>query len=1019
MADVYDPESQEGTKGPDFERPKEWNSDTGAPTDHLYDSDKETADKERQPQASSGAQNSTQAAEQNEINQNDAAADDQVGSGVDVDAALEKKKKKGKAKGARWKRPAAIGGAITGAIVGAATVSMPFLAGPLEAIHFAQSLRLPHFGTQERTSDSRFAQMYRLIFARGVSTCNGGTCVVKSGGVGDSRLNYLERRVNKSVLSELGQVGVKAYTDGTGTYRGYVIDSSKFPRFAGRSAEQIQAELASEGIDKVSVKQISQNGAGQVKVIVRDDYLTRIGQRKLTQFVLKETGYPDGLTTWLRARNLKKFLNVGFHPLQPIDRAVNRKLNKAYADWKRERAAKLRGPNNPETVSVDTSNAKTSESDGNGGTKTTPVDNSSPPATSTSKDVSNVFEKVGSSTSVKATGLALGALGLSCMARAVYQGAEDINYKRNQLPLMNLAVEAISTGGQIESQMDFNSLSLDFVHQTIEQKVDGKVVSDAFQAKPIRENNGQTGGTDLTAEQKALVDSSGKGPSYLAWTTEGELGNILGTLCDGAGGITQTVASVAIGVISGGLVSTAVGLIGGLAFGQQVIDFIANAVTGKALDVANATGVQYGLYADRGAYLASNLVALQSGADPLTKTQAAEVVKEDIAYQQEDFSNHSTAYRLFNLGDSRTLASRVVDQTGASPSQNLTKVTTSIATIGTSIFRNFSALLTPKTFADGTSYDYGTPKVAFTSAQLNSSLTADPFKNGDEAAKILNGGDGQKYIDKIFRCKGVQLTNTDTGWEATAATDEAFKKLINGHLDQDCYDTDSSYERIKMYVSDLGDLEAYACLKGVDDTSCDNTGNGNTAAAYSTGTGGVITGVSPGERAQDGWGGYSNGKILEKNPTAMTKISASDFPGNSAQACDHPIATSDVPSLPYLNPTAYVQLKALNEAYMAAHNGKGLLLLSCYRDTKSQEKARATQGSNAAPVGKSNHGWGLAVDFDNMSNYDGENYKWLMQNAAKYGWSNPKNMWQGGSGPNEPWHWEYAGSLNLLSGTTL
>jgi len=67
-------------------------------------------------------------------------------------------------------------------------------------------------------------------------------------------------------------------------------------------------------------------------------------------------------------------------------------------------------------------------------------------------------------------------------------------------------------------------------------------------------------------------------------------------------------------------------------------------------------------------------------------------------------------------------------------------------------------------------------------------------------------------------------------------------------------------------------------------------------------------------------------------------------------------------------------------------------------------------GALAATPGRSNHGFGLAVDFG----YGGglkltpstKEYKWLVVNAAKYGFKrlpySPKHpeSW-------EAWHWEY------------
>lgn len=68
-------------------------------------------------------------------------------------------------------------------------------------------------------------------------------------------------------------------------------------------------------------------------------------------------------------------------------------------------------------------------------------------------------------------------------------------------------------------------------------------------------------------------------------------------------------------------------------------------------------------------------------------------------------------------------------------------------------------------------------------------------------------------------------------------------------------------------------------------------------------------------------------------------------------------------------------------------------------------------GPIAAP-GRSNHGWGRAVDFTAASRgkltcYDSE-YDWLRLHAHEYGWVHP-DWAECGEPGQEPWHWEFAG----------
>lgn len=86
--------------------------------------------------------------------------------------------------------------------------------------------------------------------------------------------------------------------------------------------------------------------------------------------------------------------------------------------------------------------------------------------------------------------------------------------------------------------------------------------------------------------------------------------------------------------------------------------------------------------------------------------------------------------------------------------------------------------------------------------------------------------------------------------------------------------------------------------------------------------------------------------------------------------------------------------------------GTDLCLSSGYRTLAEQRAVKAAKGGLAAPAGRSNHGWGLAVDLCS-SQTTGAQWEWLNENAPVFGWENPAWAQPGGSGPYERWHWEY------------
>lgn len=75
------------------------------------------------------------------------------------------------------------------------------------------------------------------------------------------------------------------------------------------------------------------------------------------------------------------------------------------------------------------------------------------------------------------------------------------------------------------------------------------------------------------------------------------------------------------------------------------------------------------------------------------------------------------------------------------------------------------------------------------------------------------------------------------------------------------------------------------------------------------------------------------------------------------------------------------------------------------------KSVRVCSGPPTAQAGKSNHGWGRAIDFTDgrgtLTCYD-EEFHWLKLNAHRFGWVHPP--WaRCGMDTEEAWHWEFAG----------
>jgi len=133
---------------------------------------------------------------------------------------------------------------------------------------------------------------------------------------------------------------------------------------------------------------------------------------------------------------------------------------------------------------------------------------------------------------------------------------------------------------------------------------------------------------------------------------------------------------------------------------------------------------------------------------------------------------------------------------------------------------------------------------------------------------------------------------------------------------------------------------------------------------------------------QNGWEGSPQGISYSNGQLPASELCEVSFAAGHQLQCD-----------------AADALEAANDAYKA-QTGRNLKLSSSYRSYAAQVATRASKGGLAATPGTSNHGWGMAVDFESAS------ASWLRANGADYGWVHPTWARPGGSKP-EWWHLEF------------
>ena len=109
-----------------------------------------------------------------------------------------------------------------------------------------------------------------------------------------------------------------------------------------------------------------------------------------------------------------------------------------------------------------------------------------------------------------------------------------------------------------------------------------------------------------------------------------------------------------------------------------------------------------------------------------------------------------------------------------------------------------------------------------------------------------------------------------------------------------------------------------------------------------------------------------------------------------------------------LRPGAAASFNAMSIAY-EKDTGSPICITDSYRSYAEQVSVKADRGKWAATPGRSEHGYGRALDLcGGIQSFGSSAHLWMKQNAPLYGWFHPSWAEPNGSLP-EPWHWEYAG----------
>jgi surface antigen/endonuclease/exonuclease/phosphatase family metal-dependent hydrolase len=735
--------------------------------------------------------------------------------------------------GTKARRRSTVGGGITALIISLIGGGSLWFSGPFELIHIAQFMQKAHFSQQEDAGDDRLGKMYRFM---------------RSGGnPGETRIGNLQAKYKTQMLDDLEKIGLKPDYGTRNIYQGFEIDTTNPDSpYYKMNEDSVKAKLAERGVTGgIS----SENG--KITVSTKSFFGTK--ERASMRLMVKDLGY-TGISTSLRVRILSKYGLADWHPLKRL--AIKGEANTidAFKKWLSDRETKYKTGVDPATVNAD--NAHTEDTDKNGDTKSTPAsDADKAEASSAPGDTeksSGILKDLGAGKSAASIAGGVAAVqGIVCSLKGIADNIGEIRYEQVALPMIRMGLDAVTEGNQAMSGQDIDQTLAGFVSKSYTGKdpQTGKTTT-WDQAASIEAESGKPN-TGIAAPEE--VQGLNKGiPSWLQWTQSGTIGGF----CSKSAQLVGGAVSVTLGVLSGGIVSTASGLISGALVAPKVIAAASNYLAGDAVNVA-AAGAEWGNYINYGSRLGSNTMAMQFGGTELTSKEELSLKQQTNANDRADFASKSFAYRMFNLDDSRTVASALLDKSAGLQPSSIASTFGSFLTGFGSVLKTPLNLFSSSVHAD-TSYDYGFAKYGFSQSDLDNPLVEDPFANADAAAQLLDGPNGQSYIDKASKCFGVNLVKgTEEGWDVTPGQDV---NVFAGDYDaSSCRDAgNNDWLRIRFFIFDTATMEGWACYHN-DEVSCQNDGVTAQQNDAVSGSGGKYTVATYNIRVPGQSGGSNNG----------------------------------------------------------------------------------------------------------------------------------------------------------------
>jgi hypothetical protein len=758
--------------------------------------------------------------------------------------------------GSRRRKQATIGGSIAGLVIGGGFFFLSIATGPLEIIHFAQLMQHIHLTTNDNQSNDRTGKIFRSVKN------------LKSGTVYRNNLGFLGNRYANRIEAKLKAAGYESsYNPRTGQWEGLVPDRNG-PEYKNMNDNQYKAAVE----EKLGVT-LKQNIPNEKGVTPLTNY------SKETFFIdPRETGYSKGvrnsrgvisdiltksgyssLTSSIDARVMGKRFGLTLHPIKRLDskliaaadeairaakakKATQAEQDKAAADaekaaWEDEQAQLI---NEGDTLAFEdiknatndpkASDAQNAATDSKAASTKSAADTTAQEAQSAGRESGSgqagALSKLTHSVSFKITGGLAALVGVACLAKGLDDTAVQIKEIQVIEPLMRMSGELLSLAAQIQTGQDLDMKQVAYYANTLNNPT---THSNFIQAQSIQAESGNAFDKSQVSTTLTTINDNASPFHFL---NEGVIGTALNGACSTAGQVGLLVIS-----FLGGPVSTVVGGVLAFEFGPAVINQAVQWFAGKAVNTG-IVGAERGDAINYGTKLLANAGAISTGGGLLSANQVGALkVDESVGYQKQ-IASESFVKRTLDPSNSTSLVASLVDKFAVLRTNGLTNTISSLFSL-----KNYTGMIGAiftkhaSAAALSESYDYGIPTYGFTKDDMDNQDTSDPFANADAASAILDGTDGQKYIDRAQQCFGVNITPDRTApdghTEWVVSADLTSKTNYYGSdyksMAGDCADQSNAWLKIRFMIFDTQNMKSIACNEG-DTQSCIELGFGSGSA---------------------------------------------------------------------------------------------------------------------------------------------------------------------------------------------